>query len=123
MFDQLKGMKDLASMMGNLGEMKEKAEQLQAELATKQVTGDAGAGAVKVTISGKMQVLKVEIEPAMLAAFIGEGNDSDRVMVEELIAAATNVALEKAQEMIRDHMMQMTGGMNLPGMEKLLGGM
>ncbi|MEO1237591.1 MAG: YbaB/EbfC family nucleoid-associated protein [Planctomycetota bacterium] len=125
MFDQMKQLKQLAGMLGNAGELKAKFEAVQADLEQKVVEADAGAGAVRVTVNGKLQVVGVTLDPAMVAALVGTGDDADRGMVEELIASATNAALTQAQEMVRDEMMSITGGLDmqgLPGLDKLMGG-
>ena len=121
MFDQLKNMKNLAGMLGNAQELKAKFEQVQAELAQKTVEADAGAGAVRVTVNGKLEVLRVQFDQPLLAALVGEGVDADREMVEELIVAATNAALAKAQQLVREEISK-ASGMNIPGLESLLGG-
>ena len=122
MFDQLKNLKQLAGMMGNAGELKAKFEAMQAELEHKTVEADAGAGAVRVTVNGHLKIIAVKLDPAMLTAVVGEGDAADQEMVEQLIVAATNAAMAKAQDMIKDEMATVTGGMNLPGMDQLMGG-
>ncbi|QQE11565.1 YbaB/EbfC family nucleoid-associated protein [Planctomycetota bacterium] len=121
MFDQLKNLKNLAGLMGNAGELKEKFEQLQAELARIEVEADAGAGAVRVTVNGKFEVKRVQLDPAMISALAGDGADTDKEMIEELIVSATNAAIKKAQDTMRDQMSELTGGMNLPGLDGLMG--
>lgn len=116
MFDQLKNIKELAGLMGNLGEVREKMEQMQAELAEKTVEADAGAGAVRVTMNGKFEVLAVQVDPTMVSVLAGTGTDADRAMVEELIASAMNAAVLKVQEMLKDTLGEATGGLGLPGM-------
>ncbi len=116
MFDQLKNLKGLAALLGNSGELKAKMEAFQAELARKIVEADAGAGAVRVKMNGKFEVLRIEIDPAMMATLAGAGTDADRQMIEDLIAAAVNAAFGKAQQLARDEAMKMTGGLNLPGL-------
>lgn len=122
MFDQMKNLKQLASMLGNPQQLREQFEQIQAELGRRQVEADAGAGAVRVTVNGRMQVQRIEFDQPMLKALVGEGEDADREMLEQLIVSATNAALEKAQAMVREELGRITGGMNLPGMEGMLGG-
>ena len=122
MFDQLKNM---AGLMGQAKEMKAKFEEVQNELARKTVEADAGAGAVRVTMNGKMEVLSVNIDKAMLATLAGAGAQADQQMVEDLIAAAFNAALAKAQALMQEEMGKVTGGLNLgaiPGLDKLMGG-
>lgn len=121
MFDQLKTMKALAGMMGNADEIKARFEQMQRELEHKSVSADAGAGAVRVTINGKLKVTEVKLDPAMTAALVGEGSEADREMIEELIVSATNAAMTQAQEMVKDGLAEATGGLNLPGLDGLLG--
>ena len=70
MFDNLKNM---AGLMSQAKEMRAKMEQAQAELARKTVEADAGAGAVRVTMNGKMEVLSVRIDKAMIATLVGSG--------------------------------------------------
>lgn len=122
MYDQFKQIKDLVGQLGNPQEMREKFQQIQAELAEKTVDAEAGAGAVRVTVNGQLQVQRVELDPSMIGALAGQGADADRELVAELIASATNAALEKAQQMVRDEMGRLTGGLSLPGMDQLLGG-
>lgn len=114
MFDQMKQMKQIMGMLGNLGDLKEKAEQMQDELARKTVEAEAGAGAVRVVMNGTFQVRDVQIDPSMVGVLAGEGTDEDRQMIEALMVSAFNAALEKAQAMARDHMAQITGGLDLP---------
>jgi DNA-binding YbaB/EbfC family protein len=118
MFDQLKAMKSLAGLMGNAGDLKAKFDAIQQELEAKTVEGDAGQGAVRVTVNGKLQVVAVQLDPAVLALFntADDASDADRQQLENLIAQATNHALDNAQTMIRDEMSAITGGLGLPGM-------
>lgn len=116
MFDNLKNLRQLSSMLGNMGDLKEKMEQMQAEMAKVTAEADAGAGAVRVTVNGKMRVVRVQLDKPMIAALAGEGADADQEMIEELIVSATNAAFEKVQDKVRDQMMQLTGGMDLPGL-------
>ncbi|MEM9883957.1 MAG: YbaB/EbfC family nucleoid-associated protein [Planctomycetota bacterium] len=125
MFDQMKALKQIAGLMGNAGELKQKFEAMQAELARKTVEADAGAGAVRVTVNGQFRVVSVKLDPTLVVALVGGGGgaqDADREMVEELITSATNAALASAQEMVKDQMATLTGGLNLPGMDQLMGG-
>ncbi len=115
MFDQLKNMKNLAGLMGNLGEIREKMEQFQAELGEKTVEADSGAGAVRVTMNGRFEVVTVTVDPAMVSVLAGVGTDADRAMVEELIASAMNAAVFKVQELLKETLGEAAGGMGLPG--------
>ena len=118
MFDNLKNM---ASLMGQAKEMKEKFAQLQADLARKTVEADAGAGAVRAVVNGKLEIVSVRLDRPSLSPLVGEGSDLDQQMVEDLVAAAVNAALTKAKEMVQQEISQLTGGLNIPGLDKLLG--
>jgi nucleoid-associated protein EbfC len=122
MFDQMKNIKNLAGMLGNAGEMRERMQQMQEELGRMTAQADAGAGAVRVVVNGKMQVLKIELDRAMIVSLAGEGSDADKQMIEELIVSATNEAFNRVQELARQEMTKLTGGMDLPGLEGLMGG-
>ena len=125
MFDQMKAIKQLMSQIGNPEELQEKARQMQEELGRRTVTGDAGAGAVRVTLNGRFECQGVEIDPSMVQTLAGgdDGSEADRSMIEELIRAATNDAITRAQELAREEMSKLTGGMNFPGLDpNLLGG-
>lgn len=117
MFDNLK---NLASLMGQAKEMRAKMEQMQAELARQTVQADAGAGAVRVTMNGKFEVVNLEFEPSMIATLAGAGAQADRQMVEELVLAALAAAHAKVRELLEREMSQMTGGLDLKGFEGLL---
>lgn len=118
----LDNLKNLASLMGHATELKEKAEHIQAELAAKTVEADAGAGAVRVVANGKLEVISIRLDRPMLTSLVGEGDTADQQMVEDLITAATNAALAKARQLIQQEMAKLTGGLNIPGLDKMLGG-
>lgn len=99
----------------NLGNIKEQMEQIQQRMAKIQVTGEAGAGMVQVTMSGDGKVTNIHIDPGLVGP---DGKD----MLEELIISATNEALKKTKEAMAHEMKTLTGGMNIPGMEKFFGG-
>lgn len=105
-------------MKNELGKLMKQAQQIQAdmqrvqaELAQMEVQGEAGAGMVKVTMTGRHDVRRVQIDPAVL----GE----DREMLEDLIAAAVNDAVRRIEETGRERMQKLTGGLNLPPGMKL----
>ncbi len=118
----MKNLKNLAGLLGNADEMREKMAQMQEELAKLTAEADAGAGAVRVVVNGKMQVMNVELDRGMIVSLAGEGSDTDKQMIEELIVSATNEAMRRAQELVRQEMSKLTGGMDLPGLEGLIGG-
>jgi len=118
----LENLKNLAGMMGQVGELKQKFEQIQAQLGQKTIEAESGAGAVRVVMNGRFEVLAVRLDPTMTATLVGDGAEADQQMIEELIAAAVNAAVAKTQELIKEEMSTLTGGLNIPGLDKMLGG-
>ncbi len=105
-------------MAQNFGNMMKQAQALQAnmqkaqaEIANLEVTGESGGGMVKVTMTGKHDVKRVQIEPAV----IGE----DREMLEDLIAAAVNDAVKKVEQRSAEMMSGLMSGLQLPPGMKL----
>ncbi len=96
--------------------MQEEMARVQAELEHIEVEGSAGGGMVKVTANCQNQILKVEIEPEVV-------DPEDKEMLEDLIAAAVNQALDNAQKRAQEELSKVTGGMmpNLPGGFKIPG--
>ena len=105
-------------MKGNMGNMMKQAQALQAnvqraqaEIAQMEVTGESGGGMVRVTMTGKHEVKRVQIEPQV----IGE----DREMLEDLLAAAVNDAVHKVESKSQEKMSSLMSGMQLPPGMKL----
>ena len=101
---------NIAQMMQQAQRMQENLKRAQEELAQLEVTGNAGGGMVTVTLTGKMEARKVRIEPSALA---------DGEMLEDLIAAAFNDAVNKAQAESEKRMGAVTAGLPLPPGMKL----
>ena len=99
----------LAGLMKQAQAMQDNMKKAQDELAQMEVTGEAGSGAVKVTITGKHQVRRVEIDDGLIVP-------EDKDMLEDLIATAFNDAAKKVEE-ANDSRMKQIGvpNMNLPG--------
>lgn len=95
-----------------LGQAKEMQEQMQAKLATTIVEASSGGGAVTVKMNGKKELLKLTIDPAAVASLSGPNPDVE--MLEDLITAAINEAGRRAEEILKQSMQGMLGGLNLP---------
>ena len=97
--------------MGNLMKqaqmMQDKMAKVQEEIARMELTGEAGAGLVKVTMTGSHNVRRVEIDPSLMV-------EEDKEMLEDLIAAACNDAARRVEENQKTKMAEVTGGMQLP---------
>lgn len=105
----MKGLPNMAGMMKQVQQMQEKMARVQEELETKTVTGEAGGGMVKATANGKQQLLKVEIDKEVV-------NPEDVEILEDLVVAACNKALEEASRMAQEEMAKVTSGMLPPGL-------
>ena len=81
-------------------------QKMQEELARAEVTGEAGAGLVKVVMNGRHDVKRVSIDDSLMT--------EDKEMLEDLLAAAVNDAVRKVETQSREHMSKMTAGINLP---------
>ncbi|TWI03472.1 hypothetical protein IP90_01283 [Luteimonas cucumeris] len=101
---------NIAQLMQQAQKMQENLQRAQEELAQLEVTGNAGGGMVSVTISGRMECRKVRIDPSVL---------SDPEMAEDLIAAAFNDAVNKANAESQQRMGAATAGMPVPPGMKL----
>ena len=111
----LGGLGNLANIMKQAKEMQSRMKEMQDLLANSRYEADAGAGAVRVTVTGKMELVDLRITPESIKA-------GDVEMIEDLVKAAVAAAQRKAADGMKQEMQKMTGGMNLPGLDGLLGG-
>ena len=99
----------MQSMIKQAQKMHEQMTQLQTELDEREYTAAAGGGAVSCTVSGKREVLRLDIKPEVV-------DPEDVEMLSDLITAAVNEALRKAVETSEADMNKITGGLNIPGL-------
>lgn len=107
---------NMASQFNMLQKIQKEMDDLQERLDGMSVEGTAGGGMVTVKASGKQKILSITIDPEVI-------NRDDAEMLEDLVVAATNQALEKSKEMAQQEMQKIAGGMlgSLPGGLKIPG--
>lgn len=96
----------LGNIMKQAQAMQENMQRMQEEIANMEVEGQAGGGLVKITMTGRHDVKRVQIDDSVM------GDDKD--MLEDLIAAAVNDAVRQVEKTTQDKMADVTGGLNLP---------
>ncbi|WP_435356447.1 YbaB/EbfC family nucleoid-associated protein [Emticicia sp. SJ17W-69] len=105
-------MGDIFGLAGKMKEMQARMQEVQESLGKITETGEAGAGMVKAVANGKKQLVSIEIDEDLMKS-------SDREILQDLIVAATNKALEKVEERAKTELQKSTEGMmpNIPGMD------
>jgi nucleoid-associated protein EbfC len=105
-------MKDLMGMMGKAREMQERFQKLQEEIASMEVSGQAGGGLVQVTLSGKFEMRGLKIDPSLF-------KEDDVEVLEDLILAAHNDAKVKLEAAMQEKSKELTAGLPIPPGMKL----
>lgn len=103
------GFGNMNNMMKQVQKMQKDMEKLQAELEEREVEATAGGGAITVVANGKKNILSIKIDPEVV-------DEDDVEMLQDLVMAAVNEAIRKADEMVSNEMGKVTGGMNIPGL-------
>lgn len=98
----------LGNIMKQAQQMQEQMKKIQQELATLEVTGKSGGGMVTVVMTCRHDVRSVTIEPALMG--------DDKEVLEDLVAAAFNDAVQKAEKAVQEKMSGVAGGLNIPGL-------
>ncbi len=122
MLDQFKAMGALAGLMKDKDRLRQLAEEFGEKLERIEVEGEAGGGAVRVRVSGKLRVTDVFLDPALIAGLQVEGGG--REMAQALILEATNNALQLAQAMVQEEARRQAeelGLPDMPGMDRMFG--
>ncbi|MHB8920090.1 MAG: YbaB/EbfC family nucleoid-associated protein [Halothiobacillus sp.] len=101
----------IGNLMKQAQQMQEKMQRMQEEVAKIEVTGESGGGVVKVTMTGKHEVRRINIDESLMS--------DDKEMLEDLIAAAINDAVRRVEQNQQEKMSGITAGMNLPAGMKL----
>ncbi len=123
MFDQLKGMAGLAGLMKDLPKLKARMEEMKERLGEVEVEAETGGGAVRARANGKLRIIEIKIDPALMAGLVDTASADDRAMAEDLVAGAVNAALQKAREAAEEHMAEVAAEMGLPMPPGGLGGL
>lgn len=101
-------MQNFGNIMKQAKKIQEKIAQVQAELEHKTVEASAGGGMVVVVVNGKFEIMSIKIDKEVV-------NPEDVEMLQDLITAAVNEGIRKAQELSSSEMAKITGGFNIPG--------
>lgn len=104
---------NLANLMKNAQAITGRMQEMRDRLGERRVTGTAGGGMVNVEMNGQSQVISCQIDPALFQS-------GDKEMLEDLIVAATNQAIDKVKQVAAEEMGQVTEGFNLPGFSDAL---
>jgi DNA-binding YbaB/EbfC family protein len=99
-------MKGLGDLMKQAQQVQEKMQELQQELADMEVTGESGAGLVKVVMNGRHEVKRVDLDDSLLS--------EDKTLIEDLLAAACNDAVHRVERAQQDKMSGLASGFGLP---------
>jgi len=105
-------MLDMMKMLGKMKEVQAKLKEAQENLVNVTTTAESGAGMVKATVNGKKQLISLEIDDEIV-------NLNDKEMMQDLIVAATNKALEEVEILAKEEIQKSTEGMlpNIPGLD------
>lgn len=109
MFRGLGDLKDMGAMMKKVMDLKGEMEAVKESLAKERVEGQAGAGMVRVVLNGKLELLDIKIEREVI-------NPDEPAVLESLVKAAVNNAVDKAQDLVKERMASVTAGINIPGL-------
>jgi len=98
---------NIGKMMQQAKKMQENMQKMQDELAQTEVSGEAGGGMVKVTMTGSHQVRRIEIDPSLWS-------EQDKDLIEDLVAAAVNSAVQNVESTVKAKQQEIMAGMPLP---------
>ena len=99
----------LGNIMKQAQQLQERLGQMQEQAAARTVEASAGGGMVTAVVNGRLEVVSLHIEPAVL-------KDGDIEMLQDLVTAAVNQGIRDAQAMVAEEMKKVTGGLKIPGL-------
>ncbi len=100
---------NIMSMMKQAQKLQAKMAEMQAEMGNRTVTAQAGGGMVEAVVNGRQELLSLRIDKEVVSP-------EDVEMLQDLIMAAVNEALNRSREMVAQEMSKLTGGMQIPGL-------
>lgn len=100
---------DLSSMLKHAMSLKGKMEELRESLGNERIESSAGGGMVKVVLNGKFEIESLEIEPELI-------NPEDPEVLQTMLMAAINEGVRKTQDLVKQRMTELTGGIDIPGL-------
>jgi len=109
----LGGLGNLAGVLKQARQMKGQMEQFQADLANRRFSAEAGGGAVAATVDGRGVLVDIRIQPSAT---------QDVELLEDLVKAAVGSAMTRSRQEMQNDLSRMAGGLNLPGLSEMLGG-
>ncbi len=102
---------DISGLFGKVKEMQEKIQESQERVKKFQAEGEAGGGMVRALVNGERRVISINVDDALV-------NNDDKELIQDLSVAAVNAAMEKIDQLIKDEMSKVTGGLpNIPGFQ------
>ena len=105
----MKGMPNMGNLLKKAQQLQDKMAKMQEELGEKTVETSAGGGMVTAVANGKQEIISIKIDPEVV-------DQEDIEMLEDLILAAVNDALDQAKQMVSEEMTKLTGGIKIPGL-------
>ncbi len=108
-----KGLSNLGSLIKQAQQIGGQMQELNEDLKKRRATGTAGGGMVEIEVSGVLEVLRCRIDDQLIA-------QGDRELIEDLVVAAVNQAVARAKQFHAESVKEMTGGLQLPGLEEAL---
>jgi len=100
---------DLGGLLEQAKQLQERLSSVQNEVASRTAEGRAGGGMVTGVVNGRLEVLRVHVDPSLLEA-------PDREMLQDLVVAAVNDGIRAAQQVVAEEMQKVTGGLPIPGL-------